>query len=527
LGLPAREKFQRVLKAVNMELNRKKFTRRHDLSPVLRFMIAYTAWMSHQWGTVTQLAKQYLISRTFVYLLQHDLENAIPVIFGEQIGYEKTVTKTETHEFILSLRLEGKCGIEAISTIMKRFGYPDSSVGYISQILNHFGSLLDNTLKTSEDAVQLVMFASDEIFSKTQPILITIEPVSSAILRVELADSRDAETWKHHWLRLYDNGYYALYLVSDEGTGIKSAKKAVLEDVIHQPDTFHAISHQLGAWVNRLEQAAYKAIQEVYECYDKLDSAVSDRVINKRIDEYTSAEKKTAGAIALYDEFHDYYRFLIRQLTVFDDHGNLRDRTEAESNIKLALDLIITLGNNKMNKTIKKITNVLPDLLAYFNRAATIVKELQQIGISEDLLKQFCICWQYQKNMIKAKRKQRKNYYKDKLTRQISKIKQTLGDDYRSVADIVLTKLDGIVQSSALVETINSIVRSYLNTTRNHISQNLLNLIMFYHNHRRYMAGKRKNKSPLEILTGHEQQNDWMQLLFNEMELKVSNFSYV
>jgi hypothetical protein len=212
---------------------------------------------------------------------------------------------------------------------------------------------------------------------------------------------------------------------------------------------------------------------------------------------------------------------------VFDDHGNLRDRTEAESNIKLALDLIITLGNNKMNKTIKKITNVLPDLLAYFNRAATIVKELQQIGISEDLLKQFCICWQYQKNMIKAKRKQRKNYYKDKLTRQISKIKQTLGDDYRSVADIVLTKLDGIVQSSALVETINSIVRSYLNTTRNHISQNLLNLIMFYHNHRRYMAGKRKNKSPLEILTGHEQQNDWMQLLFNEMELKVSNFSYV
>lgn len=509
-----------------MELNQKKFTRRHDLSPVLRFMIAYTAWMSHQWGAITQLAKQYVISRAFVYILLHDLENAIPVIFGEQVCHEKTISKTQSHEFILSLRLEGKCGIEAISTIMKRFGYPDSSVGYISQILNHFGSLLDNTLKTSEDAVQLVIFASDEIFSKTQPILITIEPVSSVILRAELADSRDAKTWKHHWKRLYNNGYYALYLVSDEGTGMKSAKKEALKDVIYQPDTFHAISHQLGEWVNRLEQAAYKAIQDVYDRYDKLDSAVSDRVINKRIDEYTSAEQKAATAIERYDEFHEYYLFLIKQLNVFDDNGNLRDRTEAESNIKLALDLIMALGNNRTNKTIKKITNILPNLLTYFNRAATIVKELQQIGISEDLLKEFCICWQYQKNMIKAKHQQRKNYYKDKLTRQIIKIKQTLGDDYPSVADIVLAKLDGIVQSSALVETINSIVRSYLNTTRNHISQNLLNLIMFYHNHRRYLAGKRKNKSPLEILTGQQQEKDWIQLLFDEMELKVSNFSY-
>jgi len=508
-----------------MELNRKKFTRRHDLSPVSRFMIAYTAWMSHQWGTVTRLTKQYMISRTFVYLLLHDLENAIPVIFGEQICHEKTISKRDGYEFILSLRLEGKCGIEAISTIMKRFGYPDNSVGYISQTLNYFGSLLDNTLKTSKNTVQLVIFASDEIFSKTHPILITVDPVSSAILRAELADSRDAETWKHHWKRLYDNGYYALYLVSDEGTGMKSAKQEVLKDVIHQLDTFHAISHRLGEWENRLEQAAYKAIQDVYHRYDKLDSAVSDRVINKRIDEYTNAEQKAITAIECYDEFHEYYLFLIRQLNVFDDNGNLRDRTEAESNIKLALDLIMTLGNNKMNKTIKKITNVLPDLLAYFNRAATIVKELQQIGISKELLKEFCICWQYQKNMIKAKHKQRKNYYKDKLSRQIIKIKQTLGDDYPSVADIVLSKLDGIVQSSALVETINSIVRSYLNTTRNHISQNLLNLIMFYHNRRRYLAGKRKNKSPLEILTKHEQQNDWIQLLFEETKLKAPNLS--
>ena len=68
----------------------KRFIRRQDLSPALRLIIAYTAWMSHRWGAITQLSKQYLISRTFVYMLIHDLENAMLHFFGEQ-----TVVDTE------------------------------------------------------------------------------------------------------------------------------------------------------------------------------------------------------------------------------------------------------------------------------------------------------------------------------------------------------------------------------------------------------------------------------------------------
>jgi len=53
---------------------------------------------------------------------------------------------------------------------------------------------------------------------------------------------------------------------------------------MRQPDTYHAIAHQLGLWVKLLEVAAYKAIKEEYACWDKLDSARSDEVIDKRID---------------------------------------------------------------------------------------------------------------------------------------------------------------------------------------------------------------------------------------------------
>ena len=457
-------------------------------------------------------------------MLQHQLQDAIPQIFGEQTVCEKIIDKRACYEYILSLRLEGKCGIEAISTIMNRFGYPNSSVGFISQALNNIGSLLDNTLYNNQQTIQLVIYASDEIFCQTRPILITVDPVSSAMLRIELTDSRNADQWKQHWQCLFDNGYYAIYLVTDEGTAMKSAKKEILHDVIHQPDTFHAVSHQLGLWLNRLEQSAYKAIHKAYDCYDKLDSAKSDNVIAKRIDAYQQAEKIADQAIKRYDEFHEYYLFLINQLSVFDNDGNLRDRTAAESNIKLALDLIMTLENNKINITIKKIAKLLPDLLAYFNTAATIVNELKQIDISEELLKDCCLAWQYQKHKIKAKHKQRRNFYNNKEQDKLAQLQQTMGEQYPAIVDIVYSKLDAIVQSSALVETINSIVRSYLNTTRNHISQNLLNLIMFYHNNRRYNGGKRKGKTPLEILTGNKYQKDWIQLLSEKVEEKDPTF---
>jgi hypothetical protein len=156
--------------------------------------------------------------------------------------------------------MEGRSSIGAVSTIMKRFGCELPSTGSVSQMLSRIGGWLPTTLSTENGIIRYLVFASDEIFSKTTPILVTVDPCSSAILRIELTDSRKAEDWKRHFECLYDNGVEAIYLVSDEGKGIRAGHAEVMSDVVRQSDTYHAIAHQLGSWADRLEKAAYKAM---------------------------------------------------------------------------------------------------------------------------------------------------------------------------------------------------------------------------------------------------------------------------
>jgi hypothetical protein len=281
---------------LEMKAEHKRFIRRTDLTPLTRLYIAYTALMAQGcavWGKITELSRQFMISRMFVYMLAATLEQHSLILFGDNRCRPATMEERLPYYFMLSLRLEGRCSIEAISTIMKRLNLDPSSTGYISQTLQSIGSLLPNTLTVSGEKIQLVVFLSDEIFSKVTPILVTVDPISSAILRIDLADRRKVEDWRRHWECLQNNGYVAIYLVSDEGKSLCQAQKEALVNIIRQPDTYHAIAHRLGKWVKILEDAAYRAIHEEYDLYDKLDSAKSEEVINKRIEKYEKAQEIT------------------------------------------------------------------------------------------------------------------------------------------------------------------------------------------------------------------------------------------
>ncbi|MCI5140539.1 MAG: hypothetical protein D3909_02185 [Candidatus Electrothrix sp. ATG1] len=503
-----------------------KFIRRPDLTVFDRVQIAYKALCAKifgLWGTISALAEYHNISRTFIYDTLATFEKIAEIAFGETSQHLDIDSKKESVEVMIALRLEGKCGVGAISTIMKRLNQRFSSQGTVSTYLNHIGSFVPTEAMIEENDVRVV-FLSDEIFSGSKPILITVDPFSSAILKIELTEKRRAEEWSKHWYCLENNGFEAIYFVTDEGSGLCSAHDNLFTGAMRQPDTFHAVAYRLGGRLDQLEKSAYKAIGCEYNREEKIVSAKSEDVIRRRIEEYEQACDKAQKAMELYDDFSYLYGCILNEMKPFRHDGGLRDRQQAEDNIQAALEMIEGLGNKKINDAIKKIRGIMPTLLNYFDVAREVREGLDKLAIDQNALSSLCLAWQHHKAVIKSKKVDRRKKCAVREQRCLEFAEGYLQEKFEVVKERVYKELDAIVQSSAMVECINSIIRPYLNTSRGQVNQNMLNLIAFYHNNRRYRAGKRVNKTPMEILTGKKQEKDWTELLFDLIEEKDPQF---
>lgn len=488
------------------------FHRRADLSTDVRMRVASIALYFAVYGTIQDLSDKYKVSRQFIYDLRNELSSFKESIFGLSKSACGKVDKSSILPWLLSLRLEGKSSIEGISTIMKRFGLPFNSVGLISQELTQIGRKLGNVLQTGCTGIRVV-FCSDEIFSKGTAILITVDPVSLCILEINVSENRKGESWAKHWSRLLAAGYIALTLCNDEGTGMANGRAEVLEDTVRQSDTFHAVSHRLGLWVERLENKAFKCIEFEYERLRLFENSKTDETFDKRGLDYDKARKKTNEAIRQLDSFVFLYHCLLSAFQVFDNQGQLKNSATELANFDTALDLIKTLGHPEINAAIKTIEGCKKDLFSFMSVAQQTVGFLAQ-QVPQPVLKALCLAWQTHKNAIKAKQANRKQMLKRQevyLLDQLAQEHQSLQID--SAKELVYGELNKIIQSSAAVECINSILRPYLNGSKNQISQPTLNLFMAYHNHRRFKAGERKGTTPFEILTGVKQEKDWIDLV--------------
>ncbi|MBU2461509.1 hypothetical protein KKH65_01385 [bacterium] len=258
-----------------------KFIRRPDLDVQKRIEIAMSSLLNQgMYGYITYLSRAYKVSRTFVYQLLWAANFALMQEFDvSACSNQKPLAVNEqvVDKNILLLRLEGNCSLQSISNILKALGHNPCSVGYISERLKEYAQKLSNTLEA--DSIEFVLFLSDELFSGSQPILITIEPQSAAILRIELAKDRTADTWESHWKVLEENQFYTLGLVSDRGSGLVEGFKEAFPDMPYYPDLFHEIRDLAKAILVDLEKAAYKAIGYEDKRYRVLDSARSDQIL--------------------------------------------------------------------------------------------------------------------------------------------------------------------------------------------------------------------------------------------------------
>ena len=346
-----------------------QFIRRPDLDPHTRIHIVRLAWL-HQgvYGTMTQIAKSYQISRTFLYQLLLMANLRLETLFSdEKLLFQKDHQHLD--QLLLLLRLEGKCSLLSISAILKALEYHPHSVGYLSQFFQSAGQMLPSTLLMPSKT--LVFYLSDEIFALHVPIFLTIDARSTTILNIELASDRSAETWRAHFDALEEHQFFSLGMASDRGLGLVAGYQAACDMALWVADYFHEF-RDLFEVLHQLERKAYGAIVQEHDAAQKFAHATSESNLTKRLHQYDTAHHACEQAIALYDHLAILLHLLREALYLCSPHGRLRTVATVRSELMLLLDMIADLDCAAITKTLKPIYTHIDDIVVPFKQVEAI-----------------------------------------------------------------------------------------------------------------------------------------------------------
>jgi hypothetical protein len=300
-------------------------------------------------------------------------------------------------------------------------------------------------------------------------------------------------------------------MASDRGVGLKAGYQATCQDGFWVCDQFHEFQDLFNR-CHQLERQAYRAIDGEYEAAVKFANAKSEATLQKRLEKYEKAKKTCEHAIERYDQLDFLLGMLSEALHLCSRWGRLRSVDGVRSDLTLILNLIEEeINDEKLPKLLKPIRSHLDDLLVPFRQVEQIHAALLEL-MPEQIIDALALSWHHDHLSYQSHGK-KKHYHQRERDYWLNFSEGLLDQRFDEFKVLVFEKLDSIVKVSSLVEMVNSLIRPYLNSSKGQVTQEALNLIMFYHNHRRYKGGKRQGKAPIELLTGETLQGDWIDLL--------------
>src|SRR6266516_114866 len=383
-----------------------QFIRRHDLTPHTRIEMVRLAWLNQGiYGKMTHIAQDYHISRTFLYQLMWAANLQLETLFSEQKPHVQDPHPL-FEPFILLLRLEGKCSFPSMSSILKYCQYQPNSVGYLSECFHNYGAALPSTLAMAEHTV--VFYLSDEIFARHQPILVTIEAQSTAILKIQLASDRSAETWKAHFDDLGAHRFHSIGMASDRGLGLTAGYRAACQEARWVCDRFHEFQ-DLFDRRRQLERKAYAAIATEAEAATTFHNAKSEAHLHKRLQRYDQAHRACEHAMARYDQLNLLPHLLREALHLCSPFGRLRTAQGVCAELTSLLSLIEEIEDAALPKLLKSIRSHLDDIVAPFEQAASIHAELLAL-IPQPIVDALVLAWHHE-HLSHQSKAQQKRYH--------------------------------------------------------------------------------------------------------------------
>jgi len=470
------------------------------------------------WGIVSWMSEIFNISRPSLYSLgKRVLEPFQSQAETEPTSPSKSILVTENRlkRTILSHSIPGNMSIRDSQVSLQEAFDKCPSIGTISQLITESGQKAGQILFDMDySSLGKVIVLRDETFFQGQPILIVIEPISTTILFAEVCPDRKSDTWALALLMVEDKGVTIKGLVEDMATAFpKSQELAELAEAKVQKDTWH-VQWDTSKVALSLENAAYKAIKIVCELEKKLLKCWNDELFEQ---DYIPAVLKQDQAIEQYDTYREWSFHLNDAFELVDQPcGKIRDRQTNEWLLEETLSALEKIDHPKVKKLVNKVRNHQDQMLTFLDWAQTALEQFKTENeglIPDGFIHMVAKCWWYRQALINGHKQ-----FKSAAEAAEMELGLWLDDPSEAkLVDQILAILSGATRASSLVEGINNLLKSFLDSRRSFQStetlQAYINLFVLWHNMRVYARGKRKGKSPFQLAGIDTPSHDWLELL--------------
>ena len=454
-------------------------------------------------NTVSHVAQLHQVCRNTVYSQKLRALEAMNDAFREPatddpVLFNLPVTKDFLHQVVLGILLTCKASYRDVQMFLHDVFDTDISIGTIANILN------DACQKAAEINISyrldtIEQSASDEIYHRNKPHLAVVDNHSRFCASLSREDCRDEETWSIHLLDLVDQGFQPEVNISDQGSGMKSAFKAVLPGTEHRFDHFHLIK-ACKDLVRYLKNSRDSAITRQLKRLGQMEKAKRKGKGNTLSAKLAQASKAVLKAEALYSQVVTLTSWL--QYDILQLPGDNPADREALFDFVLEELSAVAVESHRIQALVTSLRKQKKALLAVshvLNREFQAIASRHSVSIQDV----WDVCYVARYDI------QSPSYHT-----KADELASRLGSRFEPIEDEVLGVIAATPRCSSMVENFNSRLRPYLDA-RKQITSESLELIRFYLNHQVFLRSQHdymRGKTPAEVLTGTPHPN-WLEML--------------
>jgi hypothetical protein len=491
------------------------------------FLAAIVNMPKRPYGVITWVADFYSISRVSVYKLGERVVSRLTkptellLSLPEPVTKE-TASKARIDRTILTALFPGNASIRPTREILNEALDTLRSVGYISALRLEAGQRAGTILSCVNYApLGQVIALRDETFFQGRPLLLLLDPVTTTIISAHVAPDRKADTWALALMLAKEQGLSFIGLAEDMAKMYgKSLKLADMEDVLQQKDVWHL--ERDGAKVYRaLKRRAYGTIAAVIALEKNLLKKWDDLLFAEK---YIPAVARETEAIEQFDEFEAWLGHLCDALELVDVRsGEIRNAATSQWLLEEVVTGIEGIEHKRVKKFAKTLRNHQTQLLTFLDWVGTALTDYDtQLAVSipnKDARLQFIqavACnWKLDQMLINGHRQ-----WKAEARKAAALVESVTNTDAILAKFALLLRqiLDASGRTSSLIESINSLLKSFFKNRKGFKNQEtmqaFLNLFTLWHNMRVYdPRSKRGGKSPFQLAGIELGSDDWLTLL--------------